>query len=241
MEKPLRIIKRFPSNHLLVSAAADFIAERAARSVSGRGRFLLVLAGGQSPRLLYEHLSKKERVEAFPWYRTHIFWSDERLVPPSDPGSNVGMAEKLLLSKVPIPEENIHRPPVGAPSPEAAANLWEEELRGFFDGFPVFDLLLLGVGSDGHTASLFPGHPALSETARWVSPVVGSTPVSRVTLTLPVLNGARCVLFLCGREKEGILRKIERDSGLEADFLPAARVQPTEELYFFISGEDMAL
>ncbi|TAL16323.1 6-phosphogluconolactonase [bacterium] len=242
MAKFLRTVRRFPTNKRFVFAAADFITGRAARSVSERGRFLLVLAGGNTPRLLYEYLAKKERVEAFPWAKTHVFWADERLTPRGGPAANAGMAERLLLSKVPIPEGNIHRPPVDAPSPEAAAKLWEEELAGFFGGFPVFDLVLLGVGSDGHTASLFPGHPALGETKRWALPVsypLANPPVDRVTLTLPVINRARCVLFLCGREKEGIVREIEKDRGTVESPFPAARVLPAGELYFFVSGEEM--
>ncbi len=143
-----------------------------------------------------------------PWERVHLFWGDERYVPHDDPASNYRMARESLIAHVPIPAENVHPMPTDLPQPEKAAEAYEAELRRFFGtGAPGFDLQLLGLGVEGHTASLFPGSPALEEKERWVAAVVApAKPPQRLTLTLPVLNQGRNTLFLVtGADKRPIV------------------------------------
>lgn len=228
----------FPGFGALATGVCDLIAERAERSVTERGRFLLVLSGGETPAPLYDELAARR---GLPWARTHVFWGDERCVPATDPRSNCALAEARLLSRVDLPRSHVHPAPVEAGPPEQAARQWEERLREFFGPevpFPVFDLILLGVGSDGHTASLFPGHPALEERSRWAAAVEhpGADPaVARLTLTLPVLNQGRCVAFLAGAEKRAVVEVIRR-GGRGASLLPAAKVRPSGDLYVCVSG-----
>lgn len=237
----MTVFRLCPDSASLAEAATDLVAERAVQSVRERGRFLLVLSGGRTPAPLYERLS---RVAAFPWRYTHVFWGDERCVPEADPRSNRLLAEELLLSKVELPPERIHSVPACGGLPGQAVDQWEADLREFFgavDSFPVFDLVLLGVGQDGHTASLFPGDPALDERERWASPVGGKAadpPVPRVTLTLPVINHARCVIFLAGPEKAAVVRAIREDAEDAATRYPAARVRPAGDLYWLVVGEE---
>lgn len=217
-----------PSRDGAVQAAARLLAESAARALAERGRFLLCLSGGKTPVALLELLAAPPWREALPWRQTHVFWSDERCVPFDHPDSNCGVARRHLLSRVPLPEENIHPAPVDTTPPEAAARRWEDELRAFFAGPPVFDFSLLGMGTDGHTASLFPGHPALEEKTRWTAAVAhpsAKPPVPRLTLTLPVLNAARRTLFLCGSEKGALVERMRNDPAGAARLWPAARVE----------------
>jgi 6-phosphogluconolactonase len=209
--------------------AARLVAARSEEAISQRGRFFIALSGGSTPRALYERLAGAPWRARIAWEHWRVFWGDERLVPPEDPRSNVGMAEQALLSKVPIPGTHVHRVPVDVDDRKAVARTYEEELRRAFalaEGvWPRFDVVLLGLGSDGHTASLFPHSPALEERQRLV---VGTPPgrlpppVDRVTLTLPVLNAARAIVFLvAGADKAPTLRRV-----LSGDQdLPAARVQ----------------
>ncbi len=211
-------------------SAAQFVCEAAAAAISERGRFMLALSGGRTPRRVYEILSGA----AMPWQDVHLFWGDERCVPATDPSSNYRMAEEVLLSKIPVPPENVHAMPVEGGSPDAAAQSYEDMLRGFFPGAVTFDLILLGVGPDGHTASLFPGSSALSERKRWVVAVdgkEGNPPVPRLTLTLPAINASRRAAFLAaGLDKKEIHDKISTGADL-----PAARVAPRERLLWFLS------
>ena len=161
-----------------------------------RGRFAVALSGGSTPKRMFEQLAKM----VMDWKHIHLFWVDERCVPPDHPDSNYGMTAEALLNHIEIPGENIHRIH-GEQPPEPAALIYEKELRHFFgEQLPVFDLILLGLGSDGHTASLFPGSPALQEKKRWAVEVKHDAPppplVDRVTLTIPVLKEAREVIFL---------------------------------------------
>lgn len=188
-------------------AAASEVARTLADRVRHRGQASLALAGGATPRRLYELLATVE----VPWERVHLFWGDERCVPAGDPRSNFGMANSALIERVAIPRANVHRVSTELSPPEAAA-AYERLLREHFPGEdpPRLDLALLGVGRDGHVASLFPGHPALDERQRWVLGVrVLAWPPDRITLTLPVLDAAERVLFVAtGAEKRAVLREI---------------------------------
>ncbi|GAB4486554.1 MAG: 6-phosphogluconolactonase [Anaerolineales bacterium] len=217
------ILEIFPNPTALVNYAADLFTQQAEASP---GKFSVALSGGSTPRALYERLSTTDLAERIPWPKIHLFWGDERCVPPDHPESNYGMTAGALLSRIPIPTENIHRIRGELP-PAEAASLYEAELRAFFGETPAFDLIFLGIGEDGHTASLFPGSPALAETARWVVDVEHTTPppplVSRVTLTFGVLNAARRVVFLAsGASKAAILAQVWQGVNL-----PASQIGPT--------------
>jgi 6-phosphogluconolactonase len=217
-----------PDTQPLARAAARRFANLAGRAVKTRGRFSSALSGGSTPGTLYRWLAEDACRDHISWDKVHLFWGDERCVPPDDPGSNYRLAHETLIARVPIPDSNVHRIPAEL-EPEAAARAYAEVLRGFFGGpWPHFDLVLLGLGSDGHVASLFPGSPALHETAR---PVVAVTaqyedrPARRVTLTLPAINAARHVLFLVsGETKAGILQAVLEGP---AGQFPAQQVHPT--------------
>lgn len=214
----------------LARAAAEEWCARALAAVEGSGRFAVALAGGSTPRALYALLADPAAPyhDALPWARTHVFFGDERTVPPDHPQSNYGMAREALLARVALRPENVHRIR-GEEEPEAAARAYEDELRAFFGPAPRFDLVLLGMGAEGHTASLFPGSPALEEASRLVvAPLVPVPGGRRITLTLRALDAAARVLFLVsGASKADTLaRVLSRGSGAEA--LPAARVRPVD-------------
>lgn len=194
------------------------------------GRFTVALSGGSTPRLMYEKLAG----ENFSWDRTHWFWGDERFVPPGDAQSNYRMAREAMLWRA--PQANIHPVPTVGVAPEEAAAQYENELREFQTQGPLFDVTLLGLGPDGHTASLFPGSSALEERTRWTA-VVEALGHTRITLTYPALDSSAHVAFLVtGAEKRDILRKVL--SGDTA--LPAARIRPCGELRFFVDSEAAA-
>lgn len=230
-------------------AARRFVA-LAAQAVQARGRFTVALAGGSTPAALYGLLSRPPYREQVPWERTLIFFGDERCVPPDHPWSNYHMARKTLLDHVPVPPEHIYRmagelPPGAAAAGYAALLRQAFHLRGA--ARPQFDLILLGMGEDGHTASLFPDMPALQERRRLVVatqvPEHVQPPVARITLTLPVLNAACHVMFLVtgagkAEKARAVLEPMSLESasesrlhaesrGLGRQAFPAARVQPT--------------
>jgi 6-phosphogluconolactonase len=203
-------VRVFQDLEALSRAAAELFAARAKRCVASRGRFTVALSGGATPRRLYTLLGSTPFRETIEWKQTHVFWADERCVPGDHPESNFKLAVDAFLSSIAIPKENIHRVK-GEEGPGRAARDYEEELRSFFGSvFPVFDLVLLGAGEDGHTASLFPGSSSLHERTRLALPVYLEPPRSnRVTLTLPVLDHAAEVLFLAsGRAKAGVVQAI---------------------------------
>jgi 6-phosphogluconolactonase len=217
--------------------AAEFLADAAEAAVRLGGTFFIALSGGSTPEPMYDALAGLEFRNRVPWDRSEYFWSDERCVPPWHPESNYGLAERALLSKAPIPRERIHRMR-GEVEPERAAAEYETELRRVFrvaaPAFPRFDLLLLGLGEDGHTASLFAGSPALDETTRLASTnYVKRLNEYRLTLTLPVINAARNVVFLVsGSKKAAALRQVMRGGGTP---VPAERVQPNNgKLIWFV-------
>jgi 6-phosphogluconolactonase len=225
------------------AGAAEFAAHAQA-AVAARGRFTVALAGGTTPRPLYARLADPAAPHraAVPWGSVQVFFADERQVPPDHPESNMRMAHESLLKLVPIPEEQVHRIRGENPDPERAAEEYEQILADLFrlepGQKPRFDLVLLGLGADGHTASLFPGGHALAETVRLAVAVPTAGPgFDRVTLTLPVLNEAAAVMFVVsGTAKAGALRRV---LGGDAS-LPAARVRPRGGSLLFLADRDAA-
>jgi 6-phosphogluconolactonase len=222
-------------------AAEEFV--RVGRAAIGnQGRFAVALSGGNTPRGVYSLIADKYG-DALPWNQVFIFFGDERHVPPDHPESNYGMANETLLSRVPIPAENISRIPAELPAGEAARH-YEERLRNFFglsDGeWPRFDLILLGMGDDGHTASLFPGTTALEERARLVvANHVDKLQTDRITLTFPVLNHAAEVAFLiAGAGKAEVLGRVF-SPGSRAEF-PIQRVRPVNGRVLWILDKEAA-
>jgi len=217
-----------PDAAALAQEAAGRILEQARAAVESRGRFSLALSGGSTPQDTYRLLAQEPYRDQVPWDKVHLFWGDERCVPPDDPGSNYHLADRLLISRVPIPAENVHRIP-GELAPEAAARAYRRELEDFFCGpAPRLDLVLLGLGGDGHTASLFPGAESLEALSDTVLPAEAEyegRPAQRVTLALPAINAARQILFLVsGEAKAGIVAQV---LGSRSGSLPAERVCPT--------------
>jgi 6-phosphogluconolactonase len=216
----------------LMRAEAERLVRLSRNAIAARGRFLLELAGGSTPRRLYELLSRPPFVDRIDWSRTHVFFGDERCVAPDQPESNYRMAREALLDHVPIPEENVHRMH-GEDDPERASQAYEGVLHAFFgssEGPPTrsFDEALLGMGLDGHTASLFPGAPSLTEGRRWVMPqhVEQPKPMWRITLTPLVLNAAADVSFLvAGATKAQRLHEV-LESGPRDQPLPAQLIRP---------------
>jgi 6-phosphogluconolactonase len=212
----------------LAFRVADASAAIIKKTVEATGRCSLVLAGGNTPRALYSRWASQFATE-IPWAGVHVFWGDERFVPSDDPRSNFRMSRESLLDQVPIPPANVHAMPTALATPELAATAYEATLRQHFDGDrPRFDLLLLGLGAEGHTASLFPRSPALEEPARWVLPVtVPADPPSRLTLTLHALNGAAQTYFLVtGSEKAAALDHVLQPAA-DVRTYPAAGIRTT--------------
>jgi 6-phosphogluconolactonase len=231
-------------------AAAERVVDLAERAVGARGRLNWALAGGSTPRELYSLLASSEFEARIDWTRVHFFWADERCVSPDHEQSNYRMARLSLLDVVRPPAAHVHRMQ-GELAPALAAQAYEQRLEQCFglsvgDGFPRFDLILLGMGADGHTASLFPGSAALEEKRRWVRdnqvPQLGA---ERLTFTLPVLNAAAHVLFLvAGADKAPRLRAVLAAAPTPdtSELLPAARVRPSSgELEWLVDAPAAAL
>jgi 6-phosphogluconolactonase len=238
-------IRSYPSLPELSRAAAEYVCETAGEAIRKRGVFTFVLSGGSTPRLLYEELARQPISKRIDWQKTHIFWGDERYLPPDHPDSNYALAFQRLVSKVDVPPAQVHRIITESPSAKDSAEDYEKTLRHFFRSpsgseddkyLPSFDVILLGLGEDGHTASLFPGDAALEEKYRWVVAVDGanaSPPVPRITLTFPILNKADCVIFLVsGSRKKEVFEEIMNNPGTAP--YPAARIRPSGRLLWFI-------
>lgn len=243
----------YPTLDEMSRGAARFVYNLAREHIGRHGLFTLVLSGGKTPRALYEILAGPEFQNAMPWRGIHLFWGDERCVPPDDSESNYHMAFQAMISRAGIPPGNIHRIPAEIQPPEVAANSYAQVVRDFFvrvegrgrnharrgttESIPSFDLILLGMGKDGHTASLFPGDDALDEDTSWVTAVhepVGSPPVARITLTLPIINEGQDVLFMVsGSDKRNVLQTILDSPSKAAARYPAARVNPRGRLLLF--------
>lgn len=219
--------------------AADYFIAQAQAALRENKQFAVALSGGSTPRSMYRLLADAQ----LNWKNIHLFWSDERCVPPDHPESNYFQAFETLISHINIPPQNIHRI-FGEISPELAAAQYEQELRSFFGERPRFDLILLGLGEDGHTASLFPSSPALDERDHWavaVPHVVPPAPlVSRVTLTLPILNMARQVVFLVsGSGKAARVAEI-LNAPTASPLLPANMVQPDDGVILWLMDQSAA-
>ena len=227
----------------LFHAAAEEFVQAARAAIGAQGRFTVALSGGSTPKALYSLLASN--YAGFAWNRVFIFFGDERHVPPTDPDSNYRMANEALLTKVTIPPENVFRVPAENPDAAAAASEYETQIRRFFalkpGEFPRFDLILLGMGPDGHTASLFPDTAALDEQSRLVvANWVEKFKTHRITFTLPVLNRAAEVTFLAsGAEKADMVRQVLQ--GKSSSQLPSQRVQPTDGKLLWLLDEAAAL
>jgi 6-phosphogluconolactonase len=210
----------------LSDAAAAAIAGIVQDVVVQRGRCSLVLSGGSTPRPALEQLATVYR-DRVPWDRVHLFWGDERFVPHDDPRSNARMAREALIDHVPCPPANVHPIPTGLPSADAAALRYEDTLRGHFpQGHPAFDLVLLGLGDDAHTASVFPGSPALDEPSRWVMAVVAPVePRLRITLTMRTLISASRVFVLVSGTSKATALSHALDPASAPSLYPAAALQ----------------
>lgn len=238
----------FPTVEELSRAAAIFFVETAKKAVDQKGRFIVALTGGSSPQGLYELLSQAPFLDKVPWKKTFIFWGDERWVPMDDSRNNARMAYESLLNKVPVPKENIF-PMSGTLPPAESAHTYEAILKKFFPtGEPRFDLILLGMGEDGHTASLFPHTPVLQERERWVKEVYHpGQQMYRITLTAPLINKAANIAFLVfGSNKAQTLYNVLKGP-YQPEELPTQLIMPgSGEVHWFLDravastlGEDL--
>ena len=224
----------FEDAEMLARYAAEWLC---ARALASDRAFAVCLSGGSTPRRVYGLLAEPAIASRFPWRRVHWFWGDERFVPPNHPDSNYRMVRDELLLRVPVPGENIHAIPTSGLSPEEAAAAYEATLKGFYQADtinadrPLFDVTFLGIGEDGHTASLFPGHPTLDVKDRWVVAIADARPEIRITLTYPVLESSRDAVFLVTGEgkREPAARARAGDWAL-----PAGRIRPVGRLYWFL-------
>ena len=238
MKSPVEV-RRLTTPQDVFHAAAEEVVRAANEAVAERGRFVIALSGGSTPKNLYTLLATNARA-ALPWAQMFFFWSDERHVPPTDPDSNYRMAQEAMLSKVPVPANNVFRVPAEKPDAADAALAYERILLQFFPlpagEIPRFDVILLGLGPDGHTASLFPETAALEEKSRLVvANWVEKLKTYRITFTVPLLNAARCVGFLVsGAEKASTLHEV-LEGDAPGNRYPAKLVRPAEgKLIWFV-------
>lgn len=231
MTKPRIEIRPDPKS--LAAGLADFIL---ARFIDSKGPFSLNLSGGSTPKALYELLATDAYRDKFDWTRVHVFFGDERFVPMDHEDSNYRMAREALLAHVPIPKENVYPVQTEDGEPADAAAAYEATIKAYYGkdridpSTPIFDVTLLGLGEDGHTASLFPGTDALKEVRKWVVSVIGAKPEPRITMTYPVLASSAAVVFLvAGAGKRDILKRV-----LDGDpDLPASHIEANHDFYVF--------
>jgi 6-phosphogluconolactonase len=230
---PEPIIETESDSEALALRVASFIAGRIA---AASGRFGLSLSGGTTPKLVYELLGAKEMGGDLDWQKVHLFWGDERFVPPDHPMSNFRMARETLIDHVPIPAARIHAIPTPCASPQEAAASYAKTLHAYYGAMtldperPLFDLNLLGLGEDGHTASLFPGTKALEERSAWVTSIIGAKPEPRISLTYPALESSKEILFIVsGAKKREILARVLAND----QALPAARLETRGTIHIF--------
>ena len=239
MKSKIRLFKDL--EELSPDAAALFV-QHAEQSIAMRGRFLVALNGGGTPTRLFELLAT-EFHEKVDWGNVHVFWGDERCVPPDDPGSSYGQARVMLLSRVPIPEENVHRVK-GELGPAEASKEYALQLKQFASpprDWPRFDLVYLGMGEDGHTASLFPGSPVdISEPTMAVTAKYQNRPADRVTLTPVVFNSARVIVFMATGEKKAQTLAQVLSGRYNPELYPAQRIEPREGKLIWLVDEDAA-
>lgn len=218
-----------------IEKAREIFFESYEQSIQSRGYFSAVLSGGHTPRPLYESLSRTENIQ---WDKVYVFWGDERLVPPDHPDSNYLLAYDSLLAKISIPDENVYRIK-GELSPNNAADDYQNSLDGYFDSHEKkFDLLLLGMGTNGHTASLFPGTDALHESTRWVtSNFVPELNAWRITLTYPAIFSARKIIVLITGEEKAETFKAVLEGEENNDYYPIKRILPIKSEVFWIADQ----
>ena len=249
------MIQQFQNIEQASRAAVGHILKIVRAALPEKGFCTVVLAGGKTPQLTYQLMGAALKHERIPLQHLHFFWGDERWLPEDHPDSNFFMVSETLLARVPVPPQNIHRVHTGFANPDTGAEMYEKHLRNFFRerfqaantgvaediSVPRFDLILLGMGTDGHTASLFPGSDLLQEKKKWVAAVphgLGSPPVARITLTLPVLNGAANILFLiAGGRKREILHTILTSPAEAENLYPAAHINPAGNLTWVVADE----
>ncbi len=237
-------IKRIivPDSDRLAEKGAEMFCDFAKKSVSERGRFMVAVSGGSTPRAMHRCLSKEPYLSDISWERTYMFWVDERMVHVDHPDSNFGTARKDFLKTIPIPHDQIYPMPVTT-HPEDGARGYRMTLKTFFQSVgsndPVFDLIVLGIGKDGHTASLFPDQMVTRPSQSWVISVIGGTPnVSRLTLTYGVLNSARNVMFLVsGKNKARIVKSLFEDNTVD---LPAKKIRPIKGTLTYLMDQEAA-
>lgn len=228
-----RIVEVLPDKGALITRALSLVKEKIETAIASQGYFTIALAGGSTPEPIYEALSQ----ENLPWDKIQVFWSDERYVPSDHPDSNEKMARQAWLNQVPIPPENIHPMPTQGQNPQQDAQTYDNELQKFFgcssEDFPAFDLILLGMGDDGHTASLFPQTEALSVGDRRVT-VGNKDGQPRLTFTVPLINHARCVVFLvAGANKIDALTQVFDPDG-DSQQYPSRLIAPKGELWWLL-------
>jgi 6-phosphogluconolactonase len=231
----------FDDNEGVTDFAVKKWLKISSQAIAEKGSFTAALSGGKTPVEFYKRLAASKDILS--WDRTHLFLADERFVPPSHNESNYGLIKEHLLSHVKIPDENVHRIQTEKITLEQSARRYEEDIRRFFciDGssVPQFDLIMLGIGEDGHTASLFPGKSSLHERTRLAIPVIAEKfPGERITLTLPVINNARKIIFLVsGRVKAKVMKEILED---QQGSLPVSRVHPKQGMVYFVIDKQAA-
>ncbi len=224
----------FDDGDALARGAADWLVAHTGRMTDD---FVLSLSGGSTPKRLYSLLADAAYVDRFPWGHAEFTFGDERFLPPDDPASNAHMATEAMFSRAPLPPENVHRVSTVGISPEAAASEYEATLRRLYGADtldparPLFEVTLLGLGEDGHTASLIPGQKVLQERTRWVQAVPEGRPETRITLTYPAIDSSRFVVFLVqGEGKRAVLDRILSGD----DTLPASRVRPVGSVLWML-------
>ncbi|MGB3208635.1 MAG: 6-phosphogluconolactonase [Crinalium sp.] len=235
-----KIIEVLPDGAALTERSLNLILDKLHSAIEDRGVFTIALSGGSTPKPLYEAIAQQN----LPWDKIHIFWGDERYVPPDDPDSNFRMAREAWLNQVDFPPSNIHPMPTQGEA-ATSADLYEQELQEFFKTapleFPAFDVILLGMGDDGHTASLFPHTDALQVRDRLIT-VGNKDGQPRITFTVPLINQARCVLFVvAGANKRQALAQIFAQEGDDLAY-PSRLIQPQAELWWLLdqnAGQDL--
>ncbi len=238
-----KTVEVLPEQAALIQRSLDLILSKMETAIQERGLFTIALSGGSTPKPIYEAIATR----SLPWDKIHVFWGDERYVPLDDPDSNCLMARRAWLDKVDIPDSNIHPMPTDEADPAVAARKYEEHLREFFQttvgDFPALDLILLGMGDDGHTASLFPNTEALKVRDRLIT-LGNKDSQPRITFTAPFINQGRCVMFVvAGANKQPALAQVFAPVADELTY-PSRLIKPQGELWWLLdlaAGQDLKL
>ncbi len=241
---PKNKIEVFENADTLSVATAEFIIKLADEAIAAVGRFSISLSGGSTPEKLFRLMATGDYKARMPWKNTYVFWGDERFVPLNDERNNAHVAKTLLLDKVDIPAENIFVIPVNIDPATEAAKAYEKTLRAFFGhGLPQFDLILLGIGENAHTASLFPGTSVIYEKKEWVSALyVDEVKMFRVTMTAPFINDARNVVFLAAGDSKAEVLQTVLTADYQPEKYPAQLISPVNgNLYWFLDKKAAAL